>query len=260
MPRAATWLEPLDAREAELVARFQDHPVIAGVARLTREQLLELLLQRRFLSLAFTPLYDLAVDAFDDRETKDCLREILREEYPANDQPTHREDLVADLIALGATWEMVVESAATSATVETIGRLVQALRKVEARTLYQVKVLSFMRLAGEVLVAVEYQRLWPSLETFGLRGERSRTALAPEASRVASRFYYPHLRHDGGTFRLSDDNDELPPMSHSDRLTELLRQRLRATGPSGVESALQAMERAISIKVAFYDQFEPWLL
>lgn len=234
----------LAAFERRLINEFTAHPVLKHLADVSRPQLIEILLQRRFLSLAFTPLYDLAIDACEDPEAKRCLREILREEYPGYDQHSHREDLLEDLIALGATWDQVVSTLSTRATLETLDGLFGLLQKTEGRALYEVKVLTVVRLAGEVLVATEYGCLWPRLEALGL-------------TEFVSKFYYPHVSHDKPSFGIGDVPRFEQPRSHSDRLTVLLQTRIDAVGLEGAECCLSAMRSTASVKGAFYDQFTP---
>lgn len=241
-------LELLDARECELVAAFESHPVLAHFERLSREQVLDILLQRRFVSLAITPLYELAIDAFEDPELKRCLRKILREEYPSDDRSTHREDLVEDLRVLGANWERIVSSGVTPATAQCIERLLSALRKREERSMYEVRVLSFVRFAGELLVAAEYGCMWPGLRRLGLCG-------STEESGVRSKFYKPHMSHDERKVRFSDPKIILPPKSHSDQLTKLLKARLLLGGSEAFKICLEAMHAAVEVKRGFYDPF-----
>jgi hypothetical protein len=241
-------LESLDAREHDLVAAFESHPVLAHFERLSREQVLDILLQRRFVSLAITPLYDLAIDAFEDLELKRCLREILREEYPGNGRPTHREDLMEDLRALGASWERVVSSGVTPAMAQCIERLLSALRMREERSMYEVRVLSFVRFAGELLVAAEYGRMWPSLRRLGLCGR-------DDVGGVRSRFYKPHMSHDERKVRFSDPKDYVAGKSHSDQLTEMLKARLLLGGSEAFKVCLEAMQAAVEVKRGFYDPF-----
>jgi hypothetical protein len=216
--------------------------------RLGREQVLDILLQRRFVSLVITPLYELAIDAFEDPALKRCLREILREEYPDRGQPTHREDLMEDLRALGASWERVVSSGVTPVTARCIKHLLSALRKREERSLYEVRVLSFVRFAGELLVAVEYGRMWPGLCRLGLCGRK-------DVGGVRSKFYEPHMSHDERKVRFSDPRDYCKYPSHSDRLTDMLKVRLLNGGAEAFKVCLEGMQAAVEAKRGFYDQF-----
>jgi hypothetical protein len=251
-PPPSSALASLDAREHDLVAAFKSHPVLAHFERLNQDRILDILLQRRYVSFAITPLYDLAIDAFEDLELKRCLREILREEYPGNDRPTHREDLMEDLRALGASWERVVSSGVTPATAQCIERLLSALQKREERHLYEVRVLSFVRFAGEVLVAEEYRLMWPSLRRLGLRG-------GDEAGGIRSKFYKPHMSHDERRVRFSDPRDYMANKSHSDQLTEMLKARLLLGGPEAFTVCLEAMQAAMEVKRGFYEPFHPYV-
>ena len=57
------------------------------------------LLQKRYHSFAFTPLYDFAIDTLRSNEARSVAQEIVREEYPLNEQ-SHGEDLFEDLFKL----------------------------------------------------------------------------------------------------------------------------------------------------------------
>jgi len=241
-----TELEPIDTSEALLVSAFRAHPVLASFDRLARSQVLTIALQRRFVSHAFTPLYDVAIDCVSDPPTKRCLREILREEYMPYERPTHREDLVQDLMTMGATWEQIVTIGPTAQTSMMIADMFAALRKQEERALFEIKVLSFLRFAGEVLVAEEYQLMWPRFCTLGLAAPGS-TVGTPSA------FYHPHMQHDAVTFRFSEHNRMLSRQSHSDQLTELLRCRIE--NKAGIACCLESVRRAAQLKAGFYDQF-----
>ncbi|MEV8306095.1 hypothetical protein AB0P36_01725 [Streptomyces flavidovirens] len=76
----------LDGFEDGLIERFREHPVLANITRLPEEGFAAILLQRRFLSLAFTPAYDLAIDLLRDEAGLRIARIILREEYPDSDR------------------------------------------------------------------------------------------------------------------------------------------------------------------------------
>jgi hypothetical protein len=215
---------------------------------MSRGELLDVLLQRRFFSLAFTPIYDLAIDGLLDEASKACAREILREEYGSGGQPTHREDLVHDLLVLGATRQQILASAPSSTTIRLLERLFDTFRKQEEEHFYQLKILTTLRLAGEVLVAIEYERLWPHLRRFGL-------SASDEPGGTYSRFYYPHMCHDARRRRFADQGNPLKPLTHSDRLTDCVKNRLVKVPRDGVQRCLSAGAAAYDIKAAFYDQF-----
>ena len=102
----------LDEFEDKLIERFRGHPVLAEVQRLGAAEFHNVLLQRRFLSLAFTPAYDLAIDMLNDEQSVRIARAILREEYPGEDgrMPSHREEMKADMLRLGVSRADLVGS------------------------------------------------------------------------------------------------------------------------------------------------------
>ena len=113
-----------DSVEAELLARFTAHPVFRSVEQIGQAAFLEILLQRRFLSLMFPVMYDVGIDGLTDPTAIRVVREILREEYPdpSGQTPSHREDLVADLVTLGATRAQVLAARPTPVTQAVIER------------------------------------------------------------------------------------------------------------------------------------------
>jgi hypothetical protein len=257
-------IRALDQREDQLIAEFAQHPFFLSLpgawSRGDRTQVRELisrvLLQRRFISLAFTPLYDVVIDGLEDPRCKAMAREILQYEYPP-DRTSHREDLVSDLLAMGISKDDVLSASPSPATAHTIASLFSAVRKTtgENGALFQIRLLSVIRFVGEVLVAEEYRLLWPSLEQLGL-AEDDRAAYAQR--RTKSVFYYPHWRHDARMSRLTDlleYNDSAT--SHADDVGTHLVQALEHGPPEGVEHCIQLESAIAGLKRAFYDQFLP---
>lgn len=235
----------------QLIQDFVHHPVLARLGAMPRAYILDILLQRRFISFAFTPMYELALDVLTDAKAQAALRELLRAEYADSDGSTHREKLMMDLAALGATRSLVLRSRVSGATLDTIRDLLAMMmpeRPDEHDELDQLTILSALRLAGEVLVAAEYTAFWPHLERLGLSAEKR-----PGSS--LSAFYYPHLVHDSRAHRL--DSDPRPGIAHghADVLSEHLREMLLRSSNDGLASCMQAMQRAQRIKKAFYDQW-----
>jgi hypothetical protein len=71
-----------DAVEDELLARFTAHRVFRRIEEIERDAFLEILLQRRFLSLMFPVMYDVGIDGLTDPTAIKVVREILREGWP----------------------------------------------------------------------------------------------------------------------------------------------------------------------------------
>lgn len=240
-------MHELDEFEDGLIAQFKQHPVLRNVNQLTPEDFADLLLQRRFLSLAFTTAYDLAIDLLRDEQGLQIARVILREEYPGSKGYTrsHREDMKEDLLALGISRKRLVESRPEPATVDTITKTLTLISDAGAMPeIADALLLTVLRFWGEVLVSVEYGALWPRMEPRLTSNGENR-----------SLFYYPHHVHDAKARPLAMAS----PLSstHSDqlgiRLWQLLDSDSATKGFKDVEKGI------LALKTGFYDQFLPAL-
>lgn len=231
-------MHELDEFEDEQIARFREHPVLRRVDRLTDAEFHEVLLQRRFLSLAFTPAYDLAIDLLTDRQSLRVARAILREEYPDEDgrTPSHREEMTEDILRLGVSRAELVRSRPSPCTVETITRTLELIATTGAGECPDTGVVTILRFWGEVLVSVEYEQLWRRIGP--LLGERST-------------FYLPHKVHDAKLRPLAEPS----PLAstHSDQLGLRLWQWLDS--PEAQKVFRGTEESVVDVKSGFYDQF-----
>ena len=228
-----------DAFEAALLERFAAHQVLRDVERLSPGAFLEVLLQRRFLSLMFAAVYDIGIDGLDDETAVRLVREILREEYPdpSGVSPSHREDLVADLLALGATRTQVLASRPSDVTAGVVADTLTLMLDAAAAS-DDVAVLTILRFWGEVLVSVEYGEFWRRMEgVFSAAG-------------VASRFYHPHHHHDG---REPLSEASASSATHSGRLGACLSGLLPADGASACFEETE--RRVLDLRLRFYGQF-----
>jgi hypothetical protein len=228
-----------DESEAELLAQFTAHGVFTGIEGLEQDAFLEVLLQRRFLSLQFPVVYDIGIDGLADKTALRLVREILREEYPdaSGATPSHREDLVCDLLALGATREQILASRPTPVTASVVEETLELMLDAAAAP-GDVRVLALLRFWGEVLVSVEYGEFWRRME-----GQF-------RAAGVASRFYRPHHQHDGCE-PLATASESLP--THSGRLGGCLVRLLVSDGD--VQEFARAERAVLAGRMRFYDQF-----
>jgi len=240
-------MRELDAFEDALIERFRQHPVLASTGRLPDADFAALLLQRRFVSLAFTPSYDLAIDLLRDEAGLRIARAILREEYPDGRGHTrsHREDMKEDLLQLGISREKLVASRPTEATRRAVEDAFGVIADAGGRDDADLRLLTFLRFWGEVLVSVEYERMWPRMEP----------VLAGDGGRNRSRFYYPHYLHDAKAHPLAAVS--LLSATHSDRLATRISELLARQGTS--DAFREVEEQALRLKAAFYDQFLPAL-
>jgi hypothetical protein len=229
-----------DRAEAELLARFTGHELFATIEDLDRDAWLEVLLQRRFLSLLFPVVYDIAIDGLAGETAIRLVREILREEYPdaSGATPSHREDLVADLLALGATREQIMDARPTDVTAGVVAQTLTLMLDAAAAP-GDVTVLTVLRFWGEVLVSVEYGEFW------------RRMGRDFEAAGVASRFYHPHHHHDG---REPLAVASRTSSTHSGRLGACLA-RLLESDDAAAERFDRAERAVLAARMRFYGQF-----
>ncbi|MGW0609953.1 hypothetical protein [Streptomyces sp. NPDC002788] len=239
-------MRDLDAFEDALIDRFRQHPVLANAGRLADTDFAALLLQRRFVSLAFTPSYDLAIDLLSDEAGLRIARAILREEYPDGRGHTrsHREDMKDDLLQLGVSRAELVASRPTGATRRAIEDAFALIADAGGHDDADLRLLTFLRFWGEVLVSVEYECLW----------QRMAPVLAGDGGN-RSRFYYPHYVHDAKAHPLTAVS--LLSATHSDRLATRISELLARHGSA--DAFRETEERALHLKDAFYDQFLPAL-
>lgn len=239
--------EDLDKAEDELVATFRSHPVFNSIEVVSDNVLLKILLQRRFLSLIFTVVYDLCIDVIQNRNCKEIVRKILRDEYPVRnleETPTHREDMFHDLLVVGARREEILEERPSKITARVIRETLLMVHTAGAEDSAELKVLTILRFWGEVLVAFEYQEYWRRLARY-----------FSESGPGRSHFYQPHFEHDIKTKPFFDTS--ILETTHSDRLGFYLSKLLKT---EQARNDFINTERAIlKIKYKFYDQFIPLL-
>ncbi|WP_405064059.1 hypothetical protein OG474_21070 [Kribbella sp. NBC_01505] len=233
-------MSDLDAFEDDLIEQFRGHPVLRDIETVPEATLHEILLQRRFVSLAFTPAYDLAIDLLTDEQAIRTARVILREEYPEGTTPggtpSHREDMVADILAAGVDRSAVLRSRKSPATAAAVEASLELIAAAGESKYADVELLTVLRLWGEVLVAVEYGELW--------------RRIGPILGR-SSVFYYPHLVHDAKSQPLVADS--ALSQTHSDQLGSRLLQLLDS---AEAQQRFRVVEQVVvDIKTAFYDQF-----
>lgn len=236
-------LDDLDVYENVLIQRFQQHPCLHNLASLSQASFVGLLLQRRFLSLAFTPVYDMAIDGLTYPKGKQIARRILREEYPGErgTEPSHRENLVSDLLQIGLTHHQIMNAVPSDATLTTLQRTFAFFAGDPDTPHYQVKLMTLLRFWGEVLIAAEYQMLWPRLESMGLQ----------ESGEHPSLFYYPHLVHDAKHKALT--RSSVNATTHSDQLASSLQSLLDKEDVIAYCAEIET--EIVAIKSGFYDQF-----
>lgn len=232
----------LDIFENDLIEQFRQHPVLKDIELLSDADFVKILLQRRFISFAFTTVYDLAIDMLQDEASVRIARIILREEYPDGNgySPSHREDLKNDLLRIGVSKEDIAASSPTRATIRTITKTLALAAETKLDEFVDLRLLTILRFWGEVLVSVEYGEFWRRIGPLFMKENKN-----------FSRFYYPHYVHDAKKHPLTATSSR--SSTHSDRLGVRLNQLLTSDRSKGCFMNLE--KDILLLKMKFYDQF-----
>jgi hypothetical protein len=241
-------IDQINNFENVLIDRLKSHPLFLRLEEVEWDDLLTILIQRRFLSLSIVNVYEFVIDAVIDPDIKQTVRGILNEEYPRNTKgvplPSHRELLFQDLLNLGATPEMILKTPET----ETTQQLRAASNKIMVdcldRPCSQVGLIAFLRFWAEVTVSVEYSCFWPRIS--------ERLAKGASRHKIRSEFYYFHMIHDN---RSSDLGKEgfLGGLTHAQELAVHLQKLI--TDRAALDYCLKLEDQAYQLKYQFYDQF-----
>jgi hypothetical protein len=242
-------LSDIDAIEQQGIEKLQSSIGRLRLGKLKFENFAEILLQRYWISQEFTHIYDAGQDRLTSRayEVRPTIRRIIREEYP-NDRgawktPSHREDLVTDLLNLGVTWEMFIASRRSKVTASILSSAKNIIYNSAQRNHSDIRLLVFLRYWGEILTAVEYEELYPKIvELLGVK---------------PSVFYDYHKAHDAKKFSLSELINSTHALTHADKLGKQLVGLLATDSNqvSAIAAVIKVTESAIENKMAFYSQF-----
>jgi hypothetical protein len=241
-------IETLNNLENLSIDQFRSHALFKEIGTISWQDLLEILIQRRFLSLSIVNIYELVIDALTDQQIKQTVREILHEEYPRNTKGipllSHRELLFQDLLNLGATPTMILTTPETVTTYKVREQSYQMMINCLGKPHCQVGLITFLRFWAEVLVSIEYSCLWQRISE-RLSNERS-------SHKARSEFYYFHMIHDS---RNSDIGKEkiLGGLTHSQELAVHLKELI--VSEEALALCLDLTESAYQLKYQFYNQF-----
>ena len=241
-------IETINSFETSLIEKFRSHPLFIQIDEIAWHSVLEILIQRRFLSLSIVNIYEFVIDALTDPEIKKTVRGILNEEYPRNTKgiplPSHRELLFQDLLNLGATSEMILKTPETPVTKMVRDESYQLMVSCLDQKYCQVGLITFLRFWSEVLVSVEYSCLWPRISERLSNGQSNQ--------KIRSEFYYFHKIHDS---RNSDIGKEslLGGLTHAQELAIHLQKLILSE--DALLYCLNIEESAYRLKYKFYDRF-----
>gem|GEM_PF-543070 len=241
-------IEQLNRFEVSLIEKFRAHPLFIQIDAIAWHDLLEILIQRRFLSLSIINIYEFVIDALAGQEIKRTVRGILNEEYPRNTKGipllSHRELLFQDLLNLGATPEMILATPEMPATRMIRDKSYKLMVSCLGEKYCQVGLVAFLRFWAEVLVSVEYSCLWQRIS--------ERLSDGQSSHKIRSEFYYFHMIHDR---RNSDIGKEsfLGGLTHAQELAIHLQGLI--VSEDALLYCINFEENAYQLKCQFYDQF-----
>ncbi|NES81004.1 MAG: hypothetical protein F6K10_06140 [Moorea sp. SIO2B7] len=241
-------IEKLNECEIALINKFKSHPLFVNIDKITWNEFLYILIQRRYLSLSIVNVYDFVIDALSDETIKQTVRRILHEEYPRNAKgiplPSHRELLFQDLLNLGATNQMILATPESLITKKIKEESYYLLTNFLSNEYCQVGLVTFLRFWAEVLVAVEYSCLWNRIS--------ERLSNDKSSRKKRSEFYFFHMIHDN---RNSDIGKEsfLGGLTHSQELAVHLKNMI--ISEDFVHYCIDIENKVYDIKYKFYNQF-----
>ncbi|MBD2677290.1 MULTISPECIES: hypothetical protein [Nostoc] len=241
-------IEKINSFEISLIDKFRSHPLFTQIDAIPWQDLLEILIQRRFLSLSIVNIYEFAIDALADEQIKRTVRGILNEEFPRNTKgiplPSHRELLFQDLLNLGATSEMILAMPETAITKMVRDESYKLMVGCLSEKYFQVGLVAFLRFWAEVLVSVEYSCLWQRISERLSNGQSNH--------KIRSEFYYFHMIHDSRNSDIGKENF-LGGLTHSQELAIHLERLI--TSEDALLYCINVEDNAYQLKYKFYDQF-----
>ena len=241
-------LTSLNSLEQSLIDRLKSHPLMQEIPTIPWQDLLSILIQRRYLSLSIVNIYEFVIDALIDEPIKKTVREILHEEYPRTTKgvplPSHREHLFNDLLHMGATAKMILATPESPTTRRIRNESHQLLLSCLKSNHRQAGLVALLRFWGEVLVSVEYACFWKRIS--------ERLADRHTETKKRSEFYYFHMVHDSRGSDVGHENI-LGGLTHSQELAIHLQGLIQSE--ETLNYCLGLEETAFQLKHQFYDQF-----
>ena len=126
------YIRVLNIFEDGLGQQFRNHPVLRAFDTLSDSVIIDILLQKRYLSRGFTSPHEEVLPKLGSPHARDAIRWILEEEQKPRPHPQLLDE---DLKTMGVSLTVIPEE--TSCTREIINSLHQMLRKAEDTYLLQ---------------------------------------------------------------------------------------------------------------------------
>ena len=218
--------------EDQLIKKFeQDRFFTTVLPYLPPKEFTRYLLQLGNISFEFVKFLERAKLGLATETGKEAIRQILRDEIPPTG-PTHQDSRVSDLLKMGVPLDIILKNAPTKETSEAIKAYYEFIRY--PKPLYDVRVIVFVRVIGEVLVGTTYKHVVQKI---------SNQYLIPPEDLA---FYTPHWKHDikGGT---GDASGKGHTEYYDEVLVELISERT-------LHAAKEAAKTAANIRTKFNAQ------
>ncbi len=205
-----------------------------------------ILMQRMYFAMRwFTPLYDywlntivaLSEDYTHFNHPIEILRELISEEYPWN-KPSHREDLVHDLLKVWFSPKETVHLEPTKKTIECLGEIFDLLSIQHEDHRQVIKVITILRTRAEVQAGDEF-------------GEYAAVLKERWLNNSNSKFFFPHRHHD--TKRMWLDSTDTKK-THADELSMCLIELIKDDEVL-IQYCSELISKIFTIKTNFYTQF-----
>lgn len=219
--------------EDELITKYNEHPFYRGIDSLSDEVFRKFVIQIGFVSFEFVKFLERAKFPFNSKDAAEAARRILRDEIPVGG-PTHQDNRISDLTMLGFTLDEILNTPATNATRKTIEGYYALVQYPQEN--YDLKVLTAIRVIGEVLVGETYRHVVAQMvKRFGLDPDKSL-------------FYTFHWKHDqkGGT---GDTGGE----GHTEYYNQVMQDML--TDEAKLQIARDSAQKAFQVRCDFHNQF-----
>ena len=219
--------------EDELIKKYNEHSFYKKIDSLSNETFRKFVIQIGFVSFEFVKFLERAKFPFENEAIREAARHILRDEIPV-DGPTHQDNRISDLRMLGFTLDEILNTPATNDTKKTIDGYYSLVKYPQEN--YDLKVLTAVRVIGEVLVGETYRHVVEQMvKRFGLNPDKSL-------------FYTFHWKHDqkGGT---GDAGGE----GHTEYYDKVMQEML--TDEAKLQIAKDSAQKAFQVRCDFHNQF-----
>lgn len=216
--------------EETQVARLVEATALSRLDEASRQDLCEILLQRRHLAMEFSGFCDSIMCALEDSNARELVAEIVKAEYA---ESNHRNDFVIEISnTFGLTRRQIVTHPLSGET----RRAVQAVNDLAAAVAHydDLPKLVVLRFFGEVTPGLEFGKLFDEL--------KRREILTEETSC----FLWPHVQYDV----LGD----LKNVSHAERYVQFISPLLNSDADWG--AVTHWIARCSGIRRGFYRQFD----